>query len=89
LKQRAADWFLGVVKAKGTPISNIWLIHRYNDIIVLDMQENMNDGKTFTFFQHVAHSGAHFDFVLKGDDDACIQKGLILNHCGDRTQCII
>ncbi|KAJ8500877.1 hypothetical protein OPV22_011429 [Ensete ventricosum] len=51
-------------------------IMRYNDIIILDCNENMNDGKTYTYFSSIPKlfNGADgddqpYDFVLKADDD--------------------
>lgn len=45
----------------------------YRDILELEVSENMNDGKTWAFFDHVRRrllSRLHYDLVLKVDDDA-------------------
>jgi len=48
----------------------------YDDFLVLDIVENMNDGKTHKFFHHVwHHSSEPVDIVFKSDLDAhvCLQ----------------
>nr|KAJ3421057.1 hypothetical protein HK105_004605 [Polyrhizophydium stewartii] len=44
----------------------------HGDMLVLDCDENMNDGKTFTYFTHIgrAFKSGDFRFVMKADDDA-------------------
>ena len=44
----------------------------YSDILLLPCSENMNNGKTYEFFVHIARHlrGRDYDFVLKLDDDA-------------------
>lgn len=49
----------------------------HGDLMVLDMKENMNEGKTFAFFKSVAdmaavRGGRIYDFVAKGDDDTFV-----------------
>ncbi|TVU20358.1 hypothetical protein EJB05_36565, partial [Eragrostis curvula] len=48
-------------------------IIRFGDIIVLDCAENMDDGKTYTFFSTVARAfssnDTRYDYVMKADDD--------------------
>ncbi|KAG0559310.1 hypothetical protein M758_10G094200 [Ceratodon purpureus] len=46
---------------------------QYRDLIVLDMDENMNKGKTWRFYSTVAAMGVHFDYVMKVDDDAYVR----------------
>ncbi|TKW26012.1 hypothetical protein SEVIR_3G158600v4 [Setaria viridis] len=56
-------------------------IMRYGDIIVLDCAENMDNGKTYTFFSTVARAfdaGAGgrrppYDYVMKADDDTYLR----------------
>ncbi|KAL6609527.1 hypothetical protein ACP70R_039496 [Stipagrostis hirtigluma subsp. patula] len=55
-------------------------IMRYGDIIVLDCAENMDNGKTYTFFSTVARAfngGAggrpRYDYVMKADDDTYLR----------------
>ncbi|XP_059636909.1 uncharacterized protein LOC132279009 [Cornus florida] len=55
-------------------------IMRYNDIIILNCKENMNKGKTYTYFSSLPEifndtddgSGPYppYHYVMKGDDDA-------------------
>ncbi|KAJ3680137.1 hypothetical protein LUZ60_016415 [Juncus effusus] len=46
----------------------------YNDIIILDCYENMNEGKTYAYFSSLpsllASDNRHYDYVIKTDDDA-------------------
>lgn len=46
---------------------------QYNDIIVLDIEENMNKGKTWSFYATVAALGVRFDYVMKVDDDSYVR----------------
>ncbi|KAG0578620.1 hypothetical protein KC19_4G037300 [Ceratodon purpureus] len=46
---------------------------QYGDIIILDCEENMNHGKSFTFFDTVATMGIHYDYVMKLDDDSYVR----------------
>ncbi|KAJ1687457.1 hypothetical protein LUZ63_018847 [Rhynchospora breviuscula] len=48
----------------------------YGDIVLLDCVENMNNGKTYTFFSSLpslfgnGHDQRPYDYVVKADDDA-------------------
>lgn len=48
-------------------------IMRYDDIIILDCKENMNKGKTFTYFSSLPEmfdtGDPPYQYVMKGDDD--------------------
>ncbi|KAF8716278.1 hypothetical protein HU200_026563 [Digitaria exilis] len=58
-------------------------ILRYGDIIVLDCAENMDNGKTYTFFSTVARAfnatttagrrRPKYDYVMKADDDTYLR----------------
>jgi hypothetical protein len=43
----------------------------YNDILILDCKENMDNGKTYTFFSSVPKifRNSPFEYVMKTDDD--------------------
>ena len=44
----------------------------HGDIMTLDCQERMNEGKSFDFFRRVHQTNLHnpYSFTFKGDDDA-------------------
>ncbi|KAL9152299.1 hypothetical protein ABFS82_11G113200 [Erythranthe guttata] len=45
-------------------------IKRFDDIIILDCLENMNNGKTYTYFSSLPEIlPAKYDYVMKADDD--------------------
>ncbi|CAM6120212.1 unnamed protein product [Calypogeia fissa] len=45
----------------------------YGDIVVLPCKENVNSGKTFTFFTTLAEMGVKYDYVMKTDDDSYVR----------------
>jgi hypothetical protein len=52
----------------------------FGDIILLDMPENMNSGKTHAFFSWAAENASVYpgqrpDYVVKADDDSFIMLG--------------
>ncbi|XP_060673316.1 uncharacterized protein LOC132803790 [Ziziphus jujuba] len=49
-------------------------ILRFNDIIILNCTENMNGGKTYTYFSSLPTIlAAKYDYVMKADDDVFIR----------------
>lgn len=45
-------------------------MEKYGDIVLLDEEENMNDGKTYMFYQWLAkRPGPKPQFAFKADDD--------------------
>ncbi|RKP10379.1 hypothetical protein THASP1DRAFT_12887 [Thamnocephalis sphaerospora] len=44
----------------------------YNDIMELAIDENMDEGKTYHYFQHVARNEPRYDYVMKTDDDVFV-----------------
>ncbi|KAK8953062.1 putative beta-1,3-galactosyltransferase 16 [Platanthera guangdongensis] len=52
-------------------------ILRYDDIIILNCTENMNDGKTYAFFSSLPSlfnaSRRPYDYVMKADDDTYLR----------------
>lgn len=55
-------------------------IMRYNDIIIMDCQENMDNGKTYTYFSSLPEMLSNSDrpdppyhYVMKADDDTYIR----------------
>jgi len=49
-----------------------WEQRMYGDMMILNCNENMNKGKTHTFFSHIGRemSGEEYGFAMKTDDDA-------------------
>ncbi|KAF9597653.1 hypothetical protein IFM89_020413 [Coptis chinensis] len=49
-------------------------ILRFNDIIILNCTENMNSGKTYTYFSSLPRILLHrYDYVMKADDDVFLR----------------
>ncbi|CAI9753266.1 unnamed protein product [Fraxinus pennsylvanica] len=49
-------------------------IMRFNDIIILNCSENMNSGKTYTYFSTLPRIlSRQYDYVMKADDDVFIR----------------
>ncbi|PIN06573.1 Galactosyltransferase [Handroanthus impetiginosus] len=49
-------------------------IMRFNDIIILDCHENMNSGKTYTYFSTLPRIlSTRYDYVMKADDDVFLR----------------
>ncbi|KAK6127491.1 hypothetical protein DH2020_038766 [Rehmannia glutinosa] len=49
-------------------------IMRFDDIIILDCHENMNSGKTYTYFSTLPKIlPTRYDYVMKADDDVFIR----------------
>ncbi|CAA2980690.1 hydroxyproline O-galactosyltransferase GALT3-like [Olea europaea subsp. europaea] len=49
-------------------------IMRFNDIIILNCSENMNSGKTYTYFSTLPRIlSRQYDYVMKADDDIFIR----------------
>nr|CAD1827414.1 unnamed protein product [Ananas comosus var. bracteatus] len=50
-------------------------IMQYDDIIILDCQENMDGGKTYTFFSSLPRlfADAPYDYAMKTDDDTYVR----------------
>ncbi|XXG51618.1 hypothetical protein AAC387_Pa03g0147 [Persea americana] len=57
-------------------------IMRYNDIIILNCTENMNNGKTYIYFSSLPEILADkYDYVMKADDDIYFRTSNIArNH---------
>jgi Galactosyltransferase len=67
-------------------------IMRYNDIIILDCFENLNDGKTYTYLSSLpsmlrgAGDGRTYDYVVKTDDDALFRLDNLANFLKDKPR---
>ncbi|KAI8827055.1 uncharacterized protein EV422DRAFT_23606 [Fimicolochytrium jonesii] len=48
-----------------------WEHKLYNDIMIIDVEENMDSGKTYHYFTHVAKNvrDGKYKFIMKTDDD--------------------
>lgn len=63
-------FILGRPKLASDMISLTKEMERHDDIVLLDDEENMNNGKTFHFYQWLAkRPGAKPQFAFKVDDD--------------------
>jgi hypothetical protein len=51
----------------------------YHDIFVLSCEENMNSGKSYTFFKEALEQLPCFDFYAKVDDDTAFNPGKLSN----------
>jgi hypothetical protein len=55
----------------------------YHDIFVLSCEENMNDGKTYTYFKEALEQLPCFDFYAKVDDDTAFTPGRLYNKIAE------
>ncbi|KND01984.1 uncharacterized protein SPPG_02490 [Spizellomyces punctatus DAOM BR117] len=73
LKPPGVDFYFVFGKPKAPEIAHLlaWEKRIYKDIMILDCDENMDNGKTFHFFDFVSHTfpDGRYDFVMKTDDD--------------------
>lgn len=53
----------------------------YNDMMVLDLEENMNNGKSIDFFAHIARH-YKYEFAMKTDDDCFLHLPNIAKELG-------
>ncbi|KAJ1688428.1 hypothetical protein LUZ63_019818 [Rhynchospora breviuscula] len=63
-------------------------ILRYDDIIILNCTENMNDGKTYTFLSSLPalYGDQAYDFVMKADDDSYIILDKLVESLRDKPR---
>ncbi|XP_078168548.1 beta-1,3-galactosyltransferase pvg3-like [Carex rostrata] len=63
-------------------------IMRYDDIIILNCKENMNDGKTYAFLSSLPelYGDQAYDFVMKGDDDSYIILDKLVESLRDKPR---
>lgn len=57
-----------------------WENSTYGDMIVLQCKENMNAGKTFTFYSSLPDLGRQYDYVMKADDDSYVRFSNLGKH---------
>lgn len=58
-------------------------IMRYSDIIILNCAENMNGGKTYTYFSSLPEIlGYKYDYVMKADDDIYFRLDRLVESLG-------
>ncbi|WOL19727.1 beta-1,3-galactosyltransferase pvg3-like [Canna indica] len=62
--------FCGLTKEENRVLVALEIM-RYDDIIILNCTENMNEGKTYTYFSSLPRlfDDSPYDFVVKADDD--------------------
>ncbi|KAJ4797713.1 Hexosyltransferase [Rhynchospora pubera] len=63
-------------------------ILRYDDIIILNCKENMNDGKTYAFLSSLLafYGDQPYDFVMKADDDSYIILDKLVESLRDKPR---
>jgi Galactosyltransferase len=62
---------------------------RYDDIIILNCKENMNEGKTYSFLSSVPELYGEqqpYDFVMKADDDSYIILDKLVESLRDKPR---
>jgi hypothetical protein len=64
-----------------------WEAERFGDIHTVDMEENMNDGKSYEYFADLARmyqsddaNERPWDYAMKVDDDAFLNIPVLLEH---------
>lgn len=80
LQHRPEDIMYKFIVGKELSSELITEMNEYNDIIPLNMEENMNDGKTYEYFKLMSDifDKNQVDFILKADDDAYLHLERIL-----------
>lgn len=62
----------------------------YRDIIILDCTENMNNGKTYTYFSSLPHmfpgDQRPYDYVIKSDDDTYFRFDNLIASLRDKLR---
>jgi hypothetical protein len=72
-----ALFYLGLDGSKRGRPGEYRLNASHGDVVLGDFPENMNDGKTFDWFQEAANLRFHPDFIFKSDMDTAIDlRGL-------------
>ncbi|KAJ4750250.1 Hexosyltransferase [Rhynchospora pubera] len=67
-------------------------IMQHNDIIILDCSENLNDGKTYTYFSSLPSmlgeedNSRPYDYVVKTDDDAYFRLDNLAKFLKDKPR---
>lgn len=59
------------------------MLKHENDILYLNIRENMNSGKTPTWFQYASTLQPSYDYVAKADADTLISLPALLSHMED------
>ncbi|KAI3982984.1 hypothetical protein MKX01_010467 [Papaver californicum] len=61
-------------------------ILRFHDIIILNCTENMNSGKTYTYFSSLTHIlPRSYDYVMKADDGVFVRLVPLASSLGPQT----
>lgn len=60
------------------------MLKHEKDIVYLNIKENMNDGKTMSWFDYASSQHPELDYIAKADSDALISIPQLISHINGR-----